>query len=88
MIWSKHGEVGENVPQETFDDEIMPNVAPHQETCVIREVAVTNEQKGVNMQPMATNDDVFRNTLADDTVEDDGLSHMLCDVEGRFLSAR
>jgi hypothetical protein len=43
---------------------------------------------GVNMQPVGTNDDVFRNTLADNTEDDDGLSQMLRDVEGRFLSAR
>ena len=29
-LWSKHGEVGENVPQETFDDVIIPDVAPPQ----------------------------------------------------------
>jgi hypothetical protein len=28
MIWSKYGGVGENVPQETFDDVIMPAVTP------------------------------------------------------------
>jgi hypothetical protein len=27
-IWSKNGEVGENVLQENFDDVIIPNVAP------------------------------------------------------------
>lgn len=30
---------------------------------------------------------MFKNTLDDDTIEDDGLSQMLCDVEDRFLSA-
>jgi hypothetical protein len=29
-IWSKHEKVGENVPQETFDDAIMPDVAPQE----------------------------------------------------------
>jgi hypothetical protein len=43
---------------------------------------------GVNIQPVATNDDVFRNTLADGTEVDDGLAQMLRDVEGRCLSAR
>ena len=28
MIWSKHWEVLENVPQETFDDVTMADVAP------------------------------------------------------------
>ena len=28
-IWSRHWEVGENVPQETFDDVIMPD-SPHE----------------------------------------------------------
>jgi hypothetical protein len=29
MIWSKYGGVGENILQETFDDDVtMPNVAP------------------------------------------------------------
>ena len=55
---------------------------------MIWENAITNEEAGVNTQLVATNDDVFRNMLADDTVEDDGLSQMLCDVEGGFLSAR
>jgi hypothetical protein len=27
MIWSKHGKVSENVPQETFDSVIMSDVA-------------------------------------------------------------
>jgi hypothetical protein len=37
---------------------------------------------------VATNDDVFGNLLADNTVDDDGLSHMLRDIEGGFLCAR
>jgi len=73
-IWSRHWEVGENIPQETFDDVIMPDVAPHE--------AVTNEETGVNTQPVATNSDVFRNTLADNTEHDDGLSQLLRDIEG------
>jgi hypothetical protein len=28
MIWSKHWGVGENIPEETFDDVIVPKVAP------------------------------------------------------------
>jgi hypothetical protein len=42
-----------------FDDVIMHDVAPPLK-------AVTNVEMSVNTQPVATNDDVFRNTLADD----------------------
>jgi hypothetical protein len=55
---------------------------------MIWENAITNEEAGVNTQPVATNDDVFGNTLADNTVDDDGLSHMLRDIEGGFLCAK
>jgi hypothetical protein len=41
---------------------------------VIREEAVTNEEMCISMQPVPSNDDVFRNTLGDGTVDDDGLS--------------
>jgi hypothetical protein len=37
---------------------------------------------------VATDDDVFRNTLADDTEHDGGISQLLRDVEGGFHSAR
>lgn len=37
---------------------------------------------------MAIYDDAFRNTLVIDIEDDDGLSQMLSDVKGRFLSAR
>jgi hypothetical protein len=44
-----------NVLQENNDDMIiMPGIAPHE--------AVTNEEPSINMQPMVTDDDVFRNT--------------------------
>jgi hypothetical protein len=42
-IWSMHGKVGENVPQENNDDVAMPDLALHE--------AVTNEETGVDMQP-------------------------------------
>lgn len=29
QIWSKHGEVGQNVPQEPLDDATMPDIAPY-----------------------------------------------------------
>jgi hypothetical protein len=48
-IWSRHWEVGENILQETFDDVIMPDVAPHE--------AITNEEMSVNTQPVATDSD-------------------------------
>ena len=73
-----HGEVGVNVPQENDDDVAMPNVA----------IDDADEEPGVNMEPMATINDVFRNTLADDTEDDDGLPQMPHDVQGRFLSVR
>jgi hypothetical protein len=58
MIWSKHGKVTENVLQETFDSVIMSDVASQ---------AVTKKQ-------VATKDNVFRNTIVDDTKHDDGIS--------------
>jgi hypothetical protein len=69
-----HGEVGVNVSQEN-DHVAMPDVALHE--------AVTNEE------PMATVNDVFMNTLADDTEHDDAISSQLvCNVESGFLSDR
>lgn len=61
-IWSMHGEVGQNVPQGNNDDVIMLGIALH-------EVVATDYT-----EPVATNDDVFRNTLADDTEKKDGIS--------------
>jgi hypothetical protein len=60
--------------QENNDDVAMPDVALHE--------AVTNEE------PMATINDVFMNTLADDTEHDDGISHLVRNVESIFLSDR
>ena len=42
----------------------MPDVANH----------YADEKPGVNMEPMATINDVFRNTLANDTKDNDGIS--------------
>ena len=69
MIWTMHGEVGVNVLQENNDDVDMPDVAIH------------NADKGVNTEPMATVNNVFRNTLADDTEDNDGISQLLRNVE-------
>jgi hypothetical protein len=63
-----------NVSQEN-DDVAMPDVALHE--------AVTNEE------PMTTVNDVFMNTLADDTEHDDAISSQLVrNVESGFLSDR
>src|SRR5579883_235279 len=48
---------------------------------------VVNEETGVDVDMAEAVNDVFRNTLADDTVED-GLSQMLRDAEPGFLSPR
>ena len=77
-IWTMHGEVGVNVPQENDDDVAMPDVAIHD----------ADVEPGINMEPMATVNDVFRNTLANDTEDNDGISQLLCNVETRCLSER
>jgi hypothetical protein len=69
-----HGEVGVNDLQKNNDDVAMPDVALHE--------AVTNEE------PMAIVNDVFMNTLADDTEHDDGISQLIRNVESGFLSDR
>ena len=79
-IWSMHGEVGENVLQENNDDVAMPDVAVHE--------SVTNKEAGVNTQPVATVNDVFRNILADNTEHDDGISQLLHNVDSGCLSDR
>src|SRR5579883_1994389 len=48
---------------------------------------VVNEETGVDVDMAEAVNDVFRNTLADDTMED-GLSQMLRDAEPGFLSPR
>ena len=78
MIWTMHDEVGVNVPQENDDDVDMPDIAIHD----------ADEEPGVNMEPMATVNDVFRNTLADDTEDNDGISQLLYNVETGCLSER
>jgi hypothetical protein len=70
-IWSKHGEVGENVPQETFDDVIMSNIAPRRppQLFLMRKRVSTRK-----IMDTITNDDTFTNTFTDDTEHDDGIS--------------
>ena len=67
MIWTMHGEVGVNVLQGNNDDVDMPDVAIHD----------ADEEPGVNTASMATVNNVFRNTLADDTEDNDGISQVL-----------
>ena len=82
-IWTMHGEVSVNVPQENDDDVAMPDVA-------MPDVAIhdADEEPGVNMEPMATVNNVFRNTLADDTEDNDGISQLLRNIETGCLSER
>ena len=56
----------------------MPNVA----------IDDADEEPGVNMEPMATINDVFRNTLANDTKDNAGISQLLRNVGTRCLSER
>jgi hypothetical protein len=69
-----HGEVGVNVSRGNNDGMAMPDVALHE--------AVTNEE------PMATINDVFMNTLVDDTEYNDGIFQLVRNVESGFLSDR
>jgi len=73
-----HGEVGVNVPQENDDDVDMPDVDIHD----------ADEEPGVNTEPIATVNNVLRNTLADDTEDNDGISQLLHKVETGCLSER
>ena len=57
-------QVGVNVLQKNDDDVDMPDVAIHD----------VDEEPGVNTEPMATVNNVFRNMLADDTEDNDGIS--------------
>ena len=77
-IWTMHGEIGVNVPQKNNDDVAMPDVAIHD----------ADMEPRVNTEHMATVNDVFGNTLADDTDDNDGISQLLCNVETRCLSER
>ena len=63
-IWTMYGEVGVNVSQENDDDVDMTDVAIHD----------ADEEPGVNTEPMPTVNDVSRNTLADDTKDNDVIS--------------
>jgi hypothetical protein len=60
---------------ENDDDVAMPNVA-------IPDVAIhdADEEPGVNTEPMATVNDEFTNTLADDTEDNNGISQLLPNV--------
>ena len=77
-IWTMHGEVGVNVLQENDDDVDMPDVAIHD----------TDEEPGVNMEHMATINNVFRSLLADDTEDNSSISQLLHNVETGYLSER
>ena len=77
-IWTMHDEVGVNVPQENDDDVVMPDVAIHD----------ADEKLGVNTEPMVIVNDIFRNPLADDTEDNDGISQLLRNVETGCLSER
>ena len=67
-----------NVLQENDDDVDKPDVAIHD----------ANEESGVNTEAMATVNNVFRNKLADDTEDNDGISQLLRNVETKCLSER
>ena len=56
----------------------MPDVAIHD----------ADEEPGVNTEPMTTVNNVFRNTLADDTEDNDSISQLLRNVETGCLSER
>ena len=73
-----HGEVGVNVLQENDGEVDMPDVAIHD----------ADEEPGVNTEPMATVNNVFRNTLADNTEDNDGISQLLRNVKTRCLSEK
>ena len=60
------------------DDVDMPDVAIHD----------ADEESGVTTEPMATVNNVFRNTLVDDTEDNDGISQLLRNVETECLSER
>ena len=60
------------------DDVDIPNVAIHD----------ADEEPGVNTEPMATVNNVFRNMLANDTEDNDGISQLLRNIETRCLSER
>ena len=67
MIWTMHVEVGVNVLQGNDDDVDMTDVA----------IQDADKEPCVNTEPMAIVNNVFRNTLADDTEDNDGISQLL-----------
>ena len=73
-----HGEVGVNVLQGNDDDVDMPDQAIHD----------ADKEPDVNTEPMATVYNVFRNTLADDTEDNDSISELLRNIETGYLSER
>ena len=77
-IWTMHGEVGVNVLQGNDDDVDMPDVAIHD----------ADEEPSVNTKPMATVNNVFSNTLTDDTEDNDGIFQLLRNVETGCLCER
>ena len=60
------------------DDVDMPDVAIHD----------GDEEPGVNTEPMPTVNNLFRNTLDDDTEDNDGISQLLRNVETGCLNER
>ena len=77
-IWTMYDEVGVNVLQGNDDDVDMHDVAIHD----------ADKELGVNTEPMTIVNNVFRNTLADDTEDNDGISQLLHNVEAGCLSER
>jgi hypothetical protein len=85
-----HGEVGVNVTQENDDDVAMPDVALH-ELLLTRNLwlpLMMCLNPVSTRKPVAIVNDVFRNTLADDTEANDGISQLLRNVEVVCLSDR
>ena len=64
--------------RKTMPNVDMPDVAIHD----------ADKKPGVNTEPMATVNNVFRNTLANDTQDNDGISQLLRNVEIGCLSER
>lgn len=69
---------GGNIEDDQGGDDIMLDDAT-QDYCVPKRIGVSEEE--------VANNDVFKNSLADDTM-DDGFSKMPCDVEPLFLRPR
>ena len=67
-----------NVLQENDDDVDMPDGAIHD----------ADKEPGVNTEPMAAVNNMFRNTLADDTGDNDSISQLIRNVETGCLCER